>query len=73
MKIPEKIAWSIQNAVELFTHHPILVWHLLSRPDSRTVFLNIMTGANIGFHIENDGWREIGKYLKKKICQPFTK
>jgi hypothetical protein len=73
MKIPERIIWGVQNSVALFSRHPLLAWNLIRYRKGHKFFLELVGGANMGFHTTGDGWKEVGEHLKYKIWHRFTK
>lgn len=73
-KILSRIAQGFINSTELFSKHPLLAWHLLTgNAQERELFLEIISGSNIGIHISNDGWGDLRNHIADKIIHRFAK
>ena len=73
MKIPERIIQGILNCVELLALHPLSAWDFVRRRDNHKILRELISGANMGFHRDNDDWRAVGKRLSSVIRRRFTK
>lgn len=73
-QIISRIAKGFINSKELFSEHPLLAWRLISDDaKGRKMFLEMVSGANIGIHTTDDGWKNLEDHIKDKICHHFTK
>jgi hypothetical protein len=74
MEILQRLVWSLQNSIELFSRHPLLAWNLLCHRECHGQFREIVLGSSVvSINTTDDGWKEVGELLKDKICHRFTK
>lgn len=73
-QIISRVAQGCINSKELFSEHPLLAWHLI-KDDARgrKMFLEIVSGGNVGICTTDDGWKDLRDHIKDKICHRFTK